>query len=224
MYERLLAIITNEQWQLLESKKILLVGLGGVGGATFECLIRSGFKDITIIDGDVFSLSNLNRQLLSNTNNIGEDKVFEGNNRANIINPDICINGLNVFLTKDNFSNYVNGSYDYIIDACDDITIKIKLIEYAKNNNIPIITCLGTGRKLDATKLEVTTLNKTFNDPLAKKLRYQLRKLNIPLDIKVVFSKEEAIETPKMIGSAIFVPMVAGVLIANQVFLDIIKS
>ena len=224
MFERLLELINEEKLKKIQDTKVLLVGIGGVGGYALEALVRSGFIDITIIDGDVVAESNLNRQIISNSNNIGNIKVNEAMKRMTEIHPNINIKGNNVFLTKDNFNLIISEKYDYIIDACDDIPIKIELIKYAANNNIKIITCLGTGKKLDATKLELTTLNKTFNDPLAKKLRYELRKLNINLNIPVVFSKEEIINNKGIISSAIFVPATAGIYLANYIFKDVINS
>ena len=224
MFERLSALVSSKELNIIYKSKILLVGVGGVGGFAFEALIRSGFKNITLIDGDIIALSNLNRQIISNMTNIGQDKVNVAKNRALAINKDLNIEEHKVYLTKENFNLYINEAYDYIIDACDDIDIKIALIKYAHTHNIKIITCLGTGKKLDATSLEITKLNKTFNDPLAKKLRYLLRQENIDLNIPVVFSKEASIDTKNVIGSAIFVPGVAGLLMANKVFLDLIKT
>lgn len=224
MFDRLLKLITEENLKKIEKQKILLVGIGGVGGYTLESLIRSGVKNISIVDGDVISDSNLNRQIMAKNTNIGKLKVREAKNRALDINPDVNIKTIETFLTINNFNDYINDEYDYIIDACDDIKIKIELIKYAKEHNIKIITALGTGRKLDPAKLEITKLNKTFNDPLAKKLRTELRKRDIDLNIPVVFSSEEAIVTGDVIGSAIFVPATAGILLANYVFCDIIKK
>lgn len=223
MYERLLKLITEEQLEKIKNTKILLIGVGGVGGYTLECLVRSGFHNITIVDGDDIVLSNLNRQIISKIDNLGCSKVEEAKNRALSINPNLNIHAIDVFLTTDNFSEYIHDYYDYILDACDDMKIKIELIKYANQTNAKIITCLGTGRKLDPTKVEVTTLNKTFNDPLARKLRYELKKQNIPLNIKVIFSSEDAIKTEGVVGSAVFVPATAGILLANQVFLDMIN-
>lgn len=224
MFDRLLKLITEEDLKKIEKQKILLVGIGGVGGYALESLIRSGFKNISIADGDVISNSNLNRQIIAKTTNINKSKVIEAKKRVLEINPSVNIKPIEVFLTIDNFSAYINEKYDYIIDACDDIKIKIELIKYAKVHNIKIITSLGTGRKLNPLKLEITKLNKTFNDPLAKKLRTELRKSDIDLNIPVVFSSEEAIDTGDIIGSAIFVPATAGILLANYVFCDIIKK
>lgn len=224
MFERLLTIISEDELNKIKNTKILLVGVGGVGGYTLESLIRSGFEDISIVDGDLINITNLNRQIIAKMDNLEHSKVKEAKLRAVSINPNAKINAIEEFLTKDNFLNIINEEYDYILDACDDIPIKVELIKYAKEHNIKIITCLGTGKKLDPTKLEVTTLNKTYNDPLAKKLRHLLKQENIDLKIPVIFSSEEAIDTKNIIGSAIFVPASAGILMANYVFMDIIKT
>ncbi len=224
MFQRLLKIINEEDLEKIKNTKVLLVGVGGVGGFTLEALVRSGFANITIVDGDKIEVSNLNRQIISKESNVGKRKVEEALKKAKEINSSINIKAIDVFLTKDNFSEYIKEDYQYIIDACDDIKIKMELIKYAKKNKIKIITCLGTGRKLHPELLEITKLNKTFNDPLAKKLRYELKKENISLDIPVLFSREEAIKTDGMVGSAIFVPSVAGIMLANYIFLDIIKE
>jgi len=224
MFERLESLIGINNLDKIKNAKILLVGIGGVGGYTLESLVRSGFQDITIIDGDIIDTSNLNRQIITNNANIGKCKVKEASNRALSINPNLNIKIIDIFLTLDNFKEYISAKYDYIIDASDDIKIKIELIKYAKLNNIKLISCLGTGRKLNASYLEITSLNKTFNDPLAKKIRSELRKENIDLNIPVVFSKEDTIKTENMIGSCVFVPAVAGIYLANYVFLDIMKT
>jgi tRNA A37 threonylcarbamoyladenosine dehydratase len=224
MFERTLRIIDKETLIKIQQANVLLVGVGGVGGFVLEALVRLGFLNITIIDNDVIEESNLNRQIISNIESIGLEKTNVAKKRALSINKDINIKEMDIFLTKDNFNNYINEDYDYIIDACDDIDIKIELIKYAQKKNIKIITCLGTGRKLNPKNLEITTLNKTYNDPLAKKLRHVLRKNNISLNTKVLFSKEEAIKTIGMVGSAMFVPASAGILLANYVFMDIIKE
>lgn len=224
MFERLISLIGEENLEKIKNSKVLLVGVGGVGGYVLEALVRDGFQNLTIIDGDIIDKSNLNRQIITTNYNIGNYKVHEACRRAISINPNLNINPINTFLTIDNFKDYINANYDYIIDACDDMKIKIELIKYAKNKNIKIITCLGTGKKLNPSYLEITTLNKTFNDPLAKKLRNELRKENIDLNIPVVFSREEAIKTENIVGSSVFVPAVAGIYLANYVFMDIIKT
>ena len=223
MFERLIPLIGENNLKKIQDTKILLVGIGGVGGFTLEALVRSGFKNITIIDGDTIEESNLNRQIITSKENIGKDKTDEALNRYLLINPNLNLKAINIFLTKENFHEWINEYYDYIIDACDDIDIKVELIRYAEEKQTKIISALGTGKKLDPKYLEITKLNKTENDALAKKLRQRLRKENLSLNIPVVFSKETSIDTKNIIGSCIFVPSVAGIYLANYVFMDIIK-
>lgn len=224
MFQRLASLIGKEGLEKIKNVRVLLVGIGGVGGYALETLVRSGFHNLTIVDGDTIDESNLNRQIIALNNNIGKIKIEEAKKRVLAINSSLILKIIGEFLTIDNLSLLLNDEYDYIIDACDDVKIKIELIKFAKLNNIKIITCLGTGRKLNSSLVEITTLNKTFNDPLAKKLRSELRKENINLNIPVVFSKEDAKKTEGVVGSAVFVPAVAGIYLANYVFLDIIKS
>ena len=222
MFERLIPLIGTTNLEKIKNTKILLVGIGGVGGFTLEALVRTGFLNITIIDGDIIEESNLNRQIITNQENIGNLKVEEAINRYTSINK-VNIKAIDVMLTKDNFKEYINEYYDYIIDACDDLAIKVELVRYARKNNIKIISALGTGKKLNSAYLEITTLAKTENDPLARKFRSMIRQANLDLNIPVVFSKEASINTNNVIGSAIFVPAVAGLYLANYVFLDILK-
>ena len=224
MFERLIPLIGENYLDKINNTKILLVGIGGVGGFTLETLVRSGFSDITIIDGDTIDESNLNRQIITNQENIGKSKVEEAVDRCLAIRSNVTIETINVMLTKDNFHNHICEYYDYIIDACDDLEIKLELIRYAQMKHIKIISALGTGKKLDPKYLEITTLSKTENDPLAKKLRYLVRKENLDLNVPVVFSREAPIDTKNVLGSCIFVPAVAGIYLANYVFLDIVKS
>ena len=223
MFDRMIPLIGEEYINKIKNTKILLVGVGGVGGFTLEALVRSGFSNITIVDGDTIDLSNLNRQILTNEENIGKPKVQEAYKRYITINHNIHLKLIDVMLTKDNFNRFINEDYDYIIDACDDLNIKLELIRYAQNKQIKIISALGTGKKIDSSYLEITTLDRTENDPLAKRLRQRIRKENLDLKIPVVFSKENAFDTGNVIGSCVFVPAVAGIKLANYVFLDIIK-
>lgn len=223
MFERMLKIISDDDLEKIKKTKILLVGVGGVGGFALEALVRSGFGNITVIDGDIIEVSNLNRQIIALNNNLKESKVEEAIKRVKSINETVNIKGINVFLTEDNFKQYVNDDYDYIIDACDDLKVKLELVKYSVKNNIKIITCLGTGRKIKPELLKITSLDKTFNDPLAKKLRTLFRREQLSLKIPVIFSTEEAIKTEGMVGSLIFVPACAGIMLANYVLRDILN-
>ncbi len=223
MYERTLKIINKEQFNKIIKKPILLVGLGGVGGYALESLVRFGFQNITIIDHDNISLSNLNRQIIATSENIGLAKAEEAQKRATKINKNINIKVLATFLTKDNISQ-LSTEYDYIIDACDTITTKLELIKFAIKNNIKIISCLGTGNRLDPTKLVITDIWQTNYDPVAKILRKLLRDNNINTKIPVIWSKEIPIKTgDSQPGSICTVPAVAGIYMVSYIINDSLK-
>lgn len=223
MYERTLKIINKEQFNKIIKKPILLVGLGGVGGYALESLVRFGFQNITIIDHDNISLSNLNRQIIATSENIGLAKAEEAQKRATKINKNINIKVLAIFLTKDNISQ-LSTEYDYIIDACDTITTKLELIKFAIKNNIKIISCLGTGNRLDPTKLVITDIWQTNYDPVAKILRKLLRDNNINTKIPVIWSKEIPIKTgDSQPGSICTVPAVAGIYMVYYIINDSLK-
>ena len=221
MFDRLIALIGMDRFERLASAKVLIIGLGGVGGYAFEALVRSGVKNITIVDGDVVEESNLNRQIISNNNNIGISKCEAAAKRALEINKDINISIIYKFVTADNFKDLLVNKYDYVIDACDTIDTKKELIKYCLNNKIKIISSMGMGNRLDNTKIKLTTLDKTTYDPLAKKLRQILRKENISLKIPVVCSFEEPIKNNK-IGSLAYVTGTAGLLITNYIVNDLL--
>ena len=221
---RLELILDEKNIKQIQDLKVLLIGLGGVGGACFEALVRFGIKNITIVDSDQFETSNLNRQILSNINNIGQYKTEEAIKRAKTINPDININYYNIFLTKDNLST-INDEYDFIIDACDTITTKVLLIEYALNKGIKIITCCGTGNKFHPEYLTITTLDKTNNDPLSKNLRRILKEHHITTKIPCVWSSELPVKTgSEVVGSNFLVPNTAGIILASYVINNTIKN
>ena len=225
MYERLELIYTKEQIKKINNTKVLLVGVGGVGGSVLEALVRTGIQNITLIDKDIFQESNLNRQIISNKNNIGKSKVIEASNRAKSINPTICIKTYEMFLEEANIKeiNDIN-TYDYIIDCCDTPKTKLLLIQTALNNKIKIISSMGTGFRTDPSKLYITNIWKTENDPLAKKMRKLLKDNNIKEKIPVLTSKELPINKGNTIGSSYFVPNTAGIYIANYIINDIINT
>ena len=225
MFERVELILDKEKINKIENSNILIVGIGGVGGACFEALVRLGIKNISIVDGDVLDLSNLNRQLLSNLNNIGHSKVLEAELRAKSINSAINIKTYEMFLNESNINEIPLKTFDYIIDCCDTMTTKLLLIKEAIKNNIKIICSMGTGNRIDATQLQITNIWKTNYDPVAKVIRKMLRDNNIKNKIPVLCSKEVPIKTGKRKpGSISIVPNVAGFFIANYVFNDIIDS
>lgn len=221
MYERIIKLIGDENFQKIKFTKILLVGIGGVGGYAFETLIRSGFQDITIIDKDIVELSNLNRQLVANLNTIGIPKVDVAKDMANNINKDIKIKAINEFLTKDNI-NDLDKDYDFIIDACDTLNTKVELIKYASTNNIKIISSMGVGNRIDASKIKISRLDKTNNDPLARKLRKLVKENNLSNKIPVVCSEEVPYKKGE-VNSMVTSPSVAGILLVNYIINEIIK-
>lgn len=225
MFDRLIQIIDENNFNKIKNVKVLIVGIGGVGGYALEALVRSGVEDITIVDGDTVSLSNLNRQIIATQNTINKEKIIVAKDRVLEINPNIKINTINKFIDKDNINELFANSFDYIIDACDTITTKVLLIKYALERNIKIISCMGTGNRLEPEKLTITNLNKTNNDPLAKVMRKLLKESNIKLNIPVVWSNELPIKISSRIpGSCVTVPMTAGALLASYIIKDILKN
>ena len=222
MFDRLELLIGKENIEKISKINVLIVGIGGVGGTALEALVRSGVKNITIIDKDVFSESNLNRQILSTRDSIGLYKVDVGINRCKSINPDVNIKGLKINLDEENINEL--GNFDYIIDACDDINAKLALMQYANKNNINLISSMGTGKRLNPSNVIITRLDKTSNDPLAKKMRYEARKRGLKLNIPVVCSKEEPINNDRVIASSIFVPSTAGLMLAYYIIEKVIND
>ena len=222
MFDRLELLIGKENIEKISKINVLIVGIGGVGGTALESLVRSGVKNITIIDKDVFSESNLNRQILSTRDSIGLYKVDVGINRCKSINPNVNITGLKINLDEKNVNEL--EYFDYIIDACDDINAKLALMQYANKNNINLISSMGTGKRLNPSNVIITRLDKTSNDPLAKKMRYEARKRGLKLNIPVVCSKEEPINNDRIIASSIFVPSTAGLMLAYYIIEKVIND
>lgn len=208
----------------LRSTNVLLVGIGGVGGIALEMLVRSGIENITIIDYDIFDESNLNRQILSLNSNINQNKIDVAKKRMNDINSNCNI--ITILGSVDsNMLNDLLPSFDYIIDACDDVNAKVALVKYAIQNNIKIISSCGTGNRIDPEKLEISNIWKTQYDPLAKKFRSLLRKEGINYKLPVVYSSEQPlIKTNGSVGSMAMVPNSAGILLASYVINDVIDK
>ena len=220
MFERTINLIGIDNFNKISNLNILLVGLGGVGSFVFESLIRSGVNNITIVDYDVVTLSNINRQLVANLNTLGRKKVDVAQEHAKEINNKINIKALDIKITSENINNLKND-YDFIVDACDSIDAKISLIKFAQEHNIKIISAMGMGNRLKPQNIKISSLNKTINDPLAKKLRNILRKENINLNIPVVFSEELPIKKDA-INSLVTVPSIAGIYITSYIINSVI--
>lgn len=210
----------------LKNARVAVFGVGGVGGYVVEALVRSGIGEIDMFDNDTVAESNINRQIIATTETIGRLKVDVAKERALLINPDIKVNSHNCFYMPDNADNYNLAEYSYIVDAIDTVTAKIELIKRAKALDVPIISSMGTGNKLDASMLEVTDIKKTEMCPLARTMRRELKNRGIT-SLKVVYSKEKPI-TPddgdRTPASTAFVPAAAGLIIAGEVVKDLTKK
>ena len=222
-FDRIINLIDEAKFNKLKKIKVLLVGCGGVGGYALETLVRSGIENIDIIDFDKIDITNLNRQIITNLSNINLLKVEEAKKRALSINEKVIINTYPTFLDKDNIKEILSNNYDYIIDACDSISTKIELILNKEIYNYKLISCMGTAKKIDATKLSITTLEKTSYDPLAKVIRKKLKELKYNKKVHVISSTEEPIKCENL-GSLMMVPATAGILCATFIINDIIKN
>ena len=224
MFDRVVKLIGEDKFNDINSKTVAVVGIGGVGGYAVEGLIRSGISSIIIVDYDTIELTNLNRQIISNQKHIGYFKVDEMEKRILSINPNCKVIKLYDKLSLDNIDFLFKYSFDYLIDACDTIVIKEELIKRCLNSNIKIISCMGTGNKLNPSMLEIADINKTSYDPIAKKIRKYMKDNHIKGHVPVVYSKEQNNKFKGSIPSMIFVPATAGLLCANYVINDIIKE
>lgn len=198
-------------------------GVGGVGGYVVEALARSGVGALDLIDNDTVSESNINRQIVALHSTIGKQKTTVAAARVNDINPEIKVREHNLFFLPETADSFDFSLYDYVVDAIDTVSGKLALIERAKEANVPVISSMGTGNKLDPTAFEVADISKTSVCPLARVMRRELKKRGIE-KVKVVYSKEEPKETDLNVPASIaFVPPVAGLIIAGEVIKDLIK-
>ena len=221
-FERL-ELLVGDKINSIYKKKVLVIGLGGVGSYAVEGLVRSGILDITIVDNDIISLTNLNRQLMTYHSNINNYKTDEIEKRILDINPKCRVNKINKFITLDNINELFNKGYDYVVDACDTITVKLELIRICKKKNIKLISCMGTGNKMDPSKLKIIDIRKTSYDPIAKIIRKMVKDERIKGKVMVVCSDEVAYTKIKdEIPSNSFVPATAGLLCASFVINDIV--
>ena len=218
---RLEALIGKENIEKIKNMNILVIGLGGVGGYTVESLIRSGVEKITLVDGDIIEESNLNRQIIALNNNIHKYKTKEFYKRIKKINKNVIVTLINTVINKDNIDLLFMKNYDYIIDACDTSIVKSLLIKKCYEKNIKLISCMGTAKRIDATKVRITTLDNVVNDPLAKKVKSMLTKEEMSFTV-VVHSTETPIKS-EMLGSSAVVPGVAGLYITSYILNDIVK-
>lgn len=222
MFGRLITLIGEDNVNKLKKANVLIVGLGGVGGYALETLVRSGIYNLTIVDGDIVELSNLNRQIISKRDVIGRPKALVAQARTLEINPDVNLKVINQFIREDNFSLLNIDSFDYVIDACDDLNLKMLLIKNA--DKYKLISSMGTANKMDMTRFKITTIDKTSYDPLAKIIRKKIKEKKIRTKFKVVSSDEKVMKNGTKLGTIAYMPAVSGLLCASYVINDIINK
>lgn len=237
-FSRTELLLGSEAMEKLKKSRIAVFGVGGVGGYTVEALARSGVGAIDLIDNDTVSLTNINRQIIATLDTVGRDKVEVARERIKSINPDCVVTEHKCFYLPETAERFDFSSYDYVVDAIDTVKGKLEIVMRAKECNVPVISSMGAGNKLDPTAFEVADISKTSVCPLAKVMRVQLRKRGVN-HLKVVYSKEAPI-TPvinddareelsqtvrrTLPGSTAFVPSVVGLIIASEVVKDLIKN
>ncbi len=228
-FERTEMLLGKKAVEKLKKSRVAVFGIGGVGGHIAEALVRAGIGEIDVIDRDVVSVSNINRQIIALNSTVGLPKTEVFKKRALDINPDVKVNCHNVFFMPDTSDMFDFSKYDYVADAIDTVTGKIEIIMKAQEAGVKVISSMGTGNKLDPTLFEVTDIYKTSVCPLARVMRRELKNRGVK-HLKVVYSKEEAIKTnitengKAVPGSISFVPSVAGLIIAGEIIKDLIAD
>ena len=230
VFSRTELMLGKDAMEKLKNSRVAVFGIGGVGGHAAEALVRSGIGAIDIIDNDVVSKSNINRQMFATISSVGELKVEAARKRLLDINPEVNIKCHNVFYLPENSDSFDFSVYDYVIDAVDTVSAKIDIIMKAKENNIPVISSMGAGNKLDPTRFEVSDIYKTSVCPLARVMRKAMKDRGVS-DLKVVYSKEEPVIKKEKVfgdngkpvpGSIAFVPSVVGLIMPGETIKDLI--
>ena len=219
--QRLETLVGINNIEKLKNTTVLVVGLGGVGGHALESIVRSGIGKVIIVDNDIVDITNLNRQIIANINNIGKNKVDVAHTHIKSINTDIKVIKIKEFITKENINILFEEKVDYIIDACDTIETKKELIRQSIKRNIKLISSMGTAKKMNPSLLQIVDIRKTDTDPLARVIRKMVKDERIKEKIMVVCSKETPINREKL-GSNSFVPATSGLLCASYVINDIV--
>ena len=230
-FSRTRMLIGDDALRKLKASHVAVFGIGGVGGFVCEALARGGIGRFTLIDNDTVSKSNINRQIIALTSTVGKPKTQVMKERILDINPESRVECIDRFILPENIDEFDFTDYDYIVDAIDTVSGKIAIIEKAYSFGKPVISSMGTGNKTDPTRFEITDINKTSVCPLARVMRYELKKRGVK-KLKVLYSKEEPVkpqnEQKNEIGKAVpgsisFVPSVAGLIIGGEVIKDLIK-
>jgi len=223
-FERTRTLIGQEKLDKLAAARVLVFGVGGVGGYVCEALARAGIGTIDIVDKDVVDITNINRQIIATHDTVGRPKVQVCRERMLSINPSLNCDARECFYLPERAGEFDFGSYDYVVDAIDNVTAKIDIICRSKEAGTPVISSMGTGNKLDPTAFRIADIEKTKVCPLAKVVRKELRARGIR-GVKVLYSEEEPRKTAgeRTPASISFVPSAAGLIIAGEVIKDIIE-
>ena len=219
-FSRTAQLLGNENVENLFDKHVIVFGVGGVGGYVVEAFARSGIGKISIVDNDVVNESNINRQIIALHSTIGKQKVEVLKNRILGINPECKVFVYNQFFLPENSNDFDFSIYDYVVDAVDTVTAKIEIIKKSKESNVPVISSMGTGNKLNPMGFKVSDISKTKVCPLARVMRNELKKRGIS-KVKCVYSEENPVIQTQTPASVAFVPPVAGLLIASEVVKDL---
>lgn len=222
-FERTSLLVGEEAISKLNNSKVLIFGVGGVGGYVAEALARTGVGSITIVDKDTVSESNINRQIIALHSTVGRDKVDVLKERMLDINPELQVDARKCFFLPDNAGEFDFSQYDYIVDAVDTVTAKLQIIVQAKEAGVPVISAMGAGNKVHPEMFEIADIYKTEMCPLAKVMRRELKERGIK-KLKVVYSKEKPVYKGDVPGSIAFSPSVAGLLMASEVVRDLCEG
>lgn len=223
-FSRLVKVIGEDDFSILNKSKVLVLGCGGVGGYVVEALARSGIGTLVIVDFDNIDESNINRQIIALDSTVGLKKVDVLEKRIKDINRDCNVIKIDKFITIDNLDELFNCDIDFFVDACDTTSVKKEIIKKCLNKKIKFISCMGTGNKLDPSKLEIIDIRKTSNDPLARMIRKFVKDEKINDKVMVLCSSEVPVKTgDRTPGSTAFVPPAAGLMIASYVVKKLLK-
>ena len=223
-FSRLVKVIGEDDFSILNKSKVLVLGCGGVGGYVVEALARSGIGTLVIVDFDNIDESNINRQIIALDSTVGLKKVDVLEKRIKDINRDCNVVKIDKFITVDNLDELFNYDIDFFVDACDTTSVKKEIIKKCLNKKIKFISCMGTGNKLDPSKLEIIDIRKTSNDPLARMIRKFVKDEKINDKVMVLCSSEVPVKTgDRTPGSTAFVPPAAGLMIASYVVKKLLK-
>lgn len=220
-----LELLIGDKSKEFQTKSILIIGLGGVGGYALEALMRLGIGSFILVDGDIIETTNINRQIIATNNTVGMKKTEAWKERILSCNPDCQITLISEFIVPEEVASLFEEKIDYVIDACDTVATKKELIRYCIKHEIPMISSMGMGNKVDPLKITMMDIRKTSYDPIAKTIRKMVKDERIKEKIMVVCSTEQPIKNhTSIIASNAIVPSVAGLLCANYVFQDMINE